>query len=111
MIDKNKKYTTRDGHPVRIYATDGCSDYPVHGAIFVNERWVPWCWTSDGSRCSGNVHAWDLIDVPPRIKGWVNIYPESLVHSSRESADKFANPDRIACIEIDVEHGHGLEGK
>ena len=35
MIDINKKYRTRNGREVRIYATDGWSASPVHGAIKV----------------------------------------------------------------------------
>jgi predicted DNA-binding protein with PD1-like motif len=37
-IDINKKYRTRDGHEVRIYATDGMGLYPVHGAISVSQE-------------------------------------------------------------------------
>jgi hypothetical protein len=33
MIDINKKYRTRDGREVRIYATDGDGDPLTHGAI------------------------------------------------------------------------------
>jgi len=33
VIDINKKYKTRNGQKVRIYATDGAEDYPIHGAI------------------------------------------------------------------------------
>ena len=33
MIDPKKKYKTRDGRDVRIYAVDAGGDYPVHGAI------------------------------------------------------------------------------
>lgn len=35
MIDKNKKYRTRDGKEVRIYCTDGRGLYPIHGAILI----------------------------------------------------------------------------
>ena len=33
MIDMKKKYRTKDGREVRIYATDGVGHYPVHGAV------------------------------------------------------------------------------
>ena len=33
MIDKNKKYKTRGGHEVKIYATNTGGTYSVHGAI------------------------------------------------------------------------------
>lgn len=31
MIDINKKYRTRDGRDVVIYAINGAGNYPVHG--------------------------------------------------------------------------------
>lgn len=44
-----------------------------------------------------------------RLKGWLNLYRESLTrYDTREMADRRANGDRIACIEIDVEEGEGL---
>ena len=33
MIDMSKKYRTRDGREVRIYAVDGAKDYPVDVAV------------------------------------------------------------------------------
>ena len=49
MIDINKKYKTRDGREVRIYATDGCGAFPVHGAIKRDDGWsAPLVWTEDG---------------------------------------------------------------
>ena len=41
MIDITKKYRTRDGREVRIYATDGADPYPVHGAIKNSDG--EWC--------------------------------------------------------------------
>lgn len=39
MIGINKKYKTRDGREVRIYATDAHGRYPVHGAINTDGQW------------------------------------------------------------------------
>jgi hypothetical protein len=53
-----------------------------------------------------------------RINGWINLYPSdtemgvianNVINPSKELADKFAMPDRVACIEIDVLEGEGLE--
>jgi hypothetical protein len=48
MIDPNKKYTTRDGREVVIYAVYADQEYPVHGAIKENEFWNPEVWECDG---------------------------------------------------------------
>lgn len=49
MIDINKKYKTRDGREVRIYATDGSGGFSVHGAIKRDDGWgSPLVWAKDG---------------------------------------------------------------
>ena len=124
-IDINKKYRTRDGREVRIYATEGMGLYPVHGSIFISHEhrdnwsghrfkgWSLECWLADGQHYQGNKE-FDLIEVKPRIKRtfWVNVYPDGVVeHETKEHADKIARKyDRLACvkIEIDCEEGEGL---
>lgn len=50
MIDINKKYRTKDGREVRIYATDGAEPYPVHGSVKTGGTWgSPITWLADGS--------------------------------------------------------------
>lgn len=112
MIDPNKKYRTRDGREVRIYAVDGGGDWPVHGAYMHGDTWRIISWTAAGSVYSHKTDA-DLIEVPPRIKRkvWMNVYP-GYEHSfsSKHDAECGKHPGRIACVEIDidVEEGHGL---
>ena len=36
-ISKDKEYTTRDGREVEIYAIRKGGEYPIHGAIKINE--------------------------------------------------------------------------
>jgi len=64
MISKDKKYKTRNGEEVRIYATDGHSE-SIHGAIFYQGQWVSYNWSKNGA---GGYHGRDLIEVKPRIK-------------------------------------------
>lgn len=117
MIDITKKYRTRDGRDVRIYATDGGGKDHIHGAV-KNEcgSWVAEQWYGGGKYAHCGVHMKDLIEVKPRIKRevWVNVYPESVgsVCKTREQADKMlpCTHDRIACVRltIDCEEGEGL---
>jgi hypothetical protein len=69
MIDINKKYRTRDGREVRIYATDGAECLSVHGAIkwVTGKGWVPdiagWrpcSWTKNGKAVDGEEFSCDL---------------------------------------------------
>lgn len=116
MIDINKKYRTRDGREVRIYAVDGGGGCPVQGTIFSKELgWLLATWSMDGCALNDIDHPADLIEVKPRIKRtvWVNLYLNgrtTLGHPSKEDADRCADHGRRACykVEIDVEEGHGL---
>ena len=115
MIDINKKYRTRDGREVRIYATDGAGIRPVHGAIKTDEGWVREDWSSDGGFGGNMRFSDDLIEVRPRHKRtvWLNVYGSGVVPeacSSKERADLAAACGRIACIkvELDFEEGEGL---
>ena len=112
MSDKSKQYRTRDGREVRIYATDGSGDYPVHGAVRYagSTVWVPVSWTVRGKRVSECEDVLDLIEIKPRIKRtiWVRLYDSYCTHSSVEPVDP--SSDCLACVkvEIDCEHGEGL---
>jgi hypothetical protein len=115
MIDINKKYRTRDGREVRIYATDGAQcGTCVHGAVFNNEWWGSVTWNSNGSARSWREDDLDLIEVRPRHKWtvWMNIYGRTSFtsHISREQAEDEQDVNRIACIKVDLdfEEGEGL---
>ena len=115
MIDINKKYRTRDGREVRIYATDGIFPYEVHGSIksTVSDGWLYYAWSADGSHHRDAILS--LIEVRPRHKRtvWLNVY-ETEIHFSydtKEEADSSVRrPKRLACIkvELDFEEGDGL---
>jgi hypothetical protein len=114
MIDINKKYRTRCGREVRIYATDGSGEWTVHGAIQgKNGQWYPHIWLSNGAHLSYCDHDNDLIEVL-RLKRtlWVNVYgrPDDVTaYNYKWKADQSVSP-RIACIkvELDFEEGEGL---
>ena len=116
MIDINKKYRTRDGREVRIYATDGeaADKYPVHGSIKYETGWELFTWQLDGMRTPGHKGGGDLIEVRPRHKWtvWMNIYGRTSFtsHISREQAEDEQDVNRIACIKVDLdfEEGEGL---
>jgi hypothetical protein len=121
MIDINKKYRTRDGREVRIYALDGgdlVEFKTVHGAILSGENWVFSIWNAKTGTCYAGSKETniDLIEVKPRIKRtlWVNVYPKlsctGANHSNKKDADQNAACNRIACVkvEIDCEEGEGL---
>lgn len=114
MIDITKQYRTRDGREVRIYATDGNDPFAIHGAIVTEKGWAQTDWTKEGGYILNVSHQFDLIEVRPRHKRvvWLNVY-EGVSTSAWEEkkwADKYAEPNRIAClrVELDFAEGDGL---
>ena len=116
-ISMDKKYRTKEGHDVRIYAVDGLGYYPVHGAIWFENFWRPASWDFDGEHVTSSLppfDKYDLIEVKPRIKRtvWLNVYEDNMhgLHRSKENADAVALENRLACVrvEIDCEEGEGL---
>ena len=113
MIDINKKYRTRDGHEVRIYATDGGGKNPVHGSIKQEDGWILQVWPKSGRYFEDDDEGYriDLIEVRPRHKRtvWLNIYgPESFTsHISREQAEDEQDTKRIACIKVELDFAEG----
>ena len=112
MIDINKKYRTRDGREVRIYATDGGGPQPVHGAISGLNFWSTANWSKNGSYTVvyGQEHDNDLIEIRRRHKRtvWLHVFENSFVCSTEKAHYDITN--RIACIkvELDFEEGEGL---
>ena len=111
-ISIDKQYRTRNGKEVRIYAVDGCGDYPIHGAVQNCQGWSCFSWPATGLHEScENI---DLIEIKPRIKRefWMNVYPDdwTQVYESKNVADEYATGTRIACVKvvIDCEEGEGL---
>lgn len=117
MIDKDKIYKTKEGHDVRIYATDGNGAYPVHGAVLVEGKgWLPEKWTNSGYYINNDPanNFRDLVEVKERItrEYWVNVYDDNInLFSSKMQADMYICSDRLACVSItiDCEEGDGLE--
>lgn len=102
------EYLTRDGRKARVYATDGCGNYRVHGAILINPGWQPELWDVRG------VHPYHTTDdlMPPKQVRYCNFYGREYSgidvgypHPSREHADKHAWSHRIACIRIEFTEG------
>jgi hypothetical protein len=119
MISMDKKYRTRNGREVRIYALDGGGMHTVQGACKHVETgvWVLSRWNEQG-RISSFDFPGDLIEVKPRIKRevWQNIIKDTYgdlvfsTYQTKAEADRHHYDRRIACVkvEIDCEEGEGL---
>lgn len=66
MIDINKRYRTRDGREVRIYATDGApASRSVHGALLTERGWMAQDWYPDGVFMPTRESHCDLVEIKP----------------------------------------------
>jgi hypothetical protein len=65
MIDASKKYRTRSGNKVRIYAMDAGGNWPIHGAVFYPalRQWDAFSWCADGSFRDDRSNGMDLVEV------------------------------------------------
>jgi hypothetical protein len=75
MIDMSKKYRTRDGRDVRIYAADAGGAHPVHGAVLrtgPDVRWLSETWDDHGHIVEGRTNARpnDLVEVKAEVWIW-----------------------------------------
>lgn len=118
------QWQTRDGRPVRVLCTDAAGDFPVVGLVktYSGGRDVPMAWTDRGEHEATGFpeRALDLIPVPVKRTGWVNLYPPDHqycdvsthgVCRTKEDADYAASVrdiPRVACIQIEWTEGEGL---
>jgi hypothetical protein len=114
MISKDKTYRTRDGREVRIYATDGGGDYPVHGAMLGHDGWQQFMWRANGKSYFDDFddRPTDIAEVKPRIKRtvWINVYEDDCDAFQHKAPADCHVENRLACVkvEIDCEEGEGL---
>lgn len=76
MIQLDKKYRTRNGREVRIYAVDGGRGDEVHGAFLLDGFWALVSWRKNGAYLTGSDDTvFDLIEVVPerpKMKAYIN---------------------------------------
>ena len=115
-IKVGKTYPTRNGHKVRILATDRKNCRPIVGLISANEAEEMYSWFEDGSYYPDSTESlYDLIISPERKSVWINWYGARNIPGSycefREEADNCASRDRTHVLEIITENGEPVDVK
>lgn len=96
-----RRFRTRDGREVQIYAVHDSGTHPVHGAVKNGGRWVSRCWTANGLFWPLGESTEDLIEVKPPRYVWLNVYPDAVSrHYTCESADEAAVETRTHRIRV-----------
>ena len=49
QINPGEIWLTRGGARARIYAVDGYEEFPIHGAVLVDDEWFPEEWKDNGN--------------------------------------------------------------
>jgi len=112
-IDPKKPVMTRDGRPARIICTDRIGNAPIIALVNRHETEFTVAVTAEGRvPWSTGSHESDLINIPAKRTGWVNVYRTggekyiacvSNAYATRAKADQSAAFNRIACVEIEWE--------
>lgn len=109
---KTGRVRTDGGLEVRIYATDGDGDFPIHGATKHEDGWEAETWTREGRYAiSNNDHSRDLVLIPQTqyfiiYKHKDDTYPTisnfvSTIYEAKELGINLCNRfDRVKSFEI-----------
>lgn len=114
-FDPNKPVQTRDGRKARIICTDRVSDlgYPIVAAVLDQGMPAEELHTYNIYGACAHGSSLDLINIPVKREGWVNVYP-SISNSSDRVPARLIGPfvskgaadvngchQRIACVRIE----------
>jgi hypothetical protein len=118
-FDPTKPVQTRDGWGVVIFPMpQGAAGYnkeTIFGAYKNPDLncWYVACWSGDGRWNGSTDTEYDLVNIPAKKSGWLNIYPTATktdrianiggLYFTKDAADKGSGGsglDRIACIEV-----------
>jgi hypothetical protein len=103
-FDPTKPVQTRNGQKARIICTDRVS--LTHPIIALVGEACCLIYTVSGTYYSdGTPSLNDLINIPTKREGWVNVYDGfgASLWASESAANKNADPARIACVRIEWE--------
>ena len=116
-FDPTKPVQERGGASARIIETNARGEKPIialvtgrDGGEFLR-RVYP-----NGRIWREQESALDLVNVPQKRSGWMNVYvslegitmADSVIHGRKKDADRAAGSARIACFHIEFEEGEGL---
>ena len=107
MVDKDKEYTTQDGHEVRIYATDGSPPYQVHGAVrFDGIGWIAQTWRENGRILASEDTSQDLTEKTKKIVRYIHINKDGSTTTLKKPVVGLVG-NYLAIKRIEIEYKEG----
>lgn len=116
LVSLEKKYRTRDGCEVRIYAVDGCKPYPVQGAVLTAAGWVLRTWLYTGNSFGELDSPGDLIEVKPTHTRWYIVLADG-AYGFKTKHEALLNIHQLnraylehgAIVQVTFTEGEGIE--
>lgn len=108
-FDPNKPYCRRDRKPAKIVYSykDGKHHVVISESVLDVE--FSYSVRSNGRVDDYTESGYDLVNIPEKIEGWVNIHWTDPIYKSIEDANKCKGSDVYACIKVSFTEGEGLE--
>lgn len=114
-LDLDRPLETEDGYPVRLICSDAKGHKPVIVLIGNYEHLSPYYESSrrvtlEGKYFLDKDSPYDIINKKIVKTIHLNMYSDGSVHAcrTRDIADTNAGSDRIACKEVEITEGEGL---
>jgi hypothetical protein len=105
-VDFTKPVMLRNEMPFTLMGTNFRGPCPVQGYAGDSKNLVE-RYPDGRCYCDGTYSPFDIVNVPEKIVGYMNIYRHSIgsFNISRKEADLIAHTDRLACICIEYTEG------
>ena len=93
---EGKPVCTRDGRKARIICFDykSSDDYSMIALIDIGDNEIPYKYTKEGKFKPNRIDAYDLMMLPEKKEGWINIYEDMRIYASEEGAKMAISPER-----------------
>ena len=103
-----KPVCTRDGRKARIICFDAKGDKPIIALVEMGTAEAPNNYPINGKAVSEKETSCDLMMLPEKKEGWINVYKGGLLDTKsystqKEALDKASSEDYIATVKIEWE--------
>lgn len=109
-LDLTKPLQTRNGEKAELVYDGISGDWPLAVVVHRHSGEITMrTYTREGIFYLDKNSTCNLMNVPEKWTIWLNVYEgQQTGHPSRRLADRYAGPNRIACVEVTYTEGEGL---
>lgn len=115
-LDWPHGYVDQHGRPARLICKDALGNFSLVFLITEEAIELPYKTDKDGKNSYRTQFIFNAPEPKTKYTGWANCYANNTanrllhmyVYATKELADQYAAPSRIACVEISFHKGDGL---